>query len=60
MSPHFPAPASVRPAAAVNDAIRALVRGADGREWRQAERALYGLLRDEWVEAVREEMTAAA
>jgi hypothetical protein len=45
----------------VNEQIRALVRRAGGREWRQAERALYAVLRDEWVAAVgREEIVEAA
>lgn len=60
MSPNLLPVGSVRPAAVVNEAIRALVRGARGRRWTVAERALYGLLRDEWVEADREEMTTAA
>lgn len=52
---------SVRSAAAVNEAIRAIARRAQGRAWTHAERALYGLLRDEWVEALRrEEMGIAA
>ncbi|MEV4227226.1 hypothetical protein AB0J81_08980 [Streptomyces bobili] len=52
---------TVRSAAAVNQAIRAVVLRAQGRPWTHAERALYGLLRDEWVEALRrEEMGVAA
>lgn len=60
MSPDLVTRGSVRPAAVVNDAIRALVSRAAGRPWRQAERALYAELRDEWVAAMREEMTTAA
>lgn len=60
MSPDLNGPGSVRSAAAVNEAIRALVRGARGRSWTRAERALYDLLRDEWVTAERAEMTKAA
>ncbi len=55
MSPNPSAPGVVRPAAAVNEAIRAVVRGARDREWTQAERALYEQLRDEWVTAVARE-----
>ncbi|MFM9629349.1 hypothetical protein ACKI10_17200 [Streptomyces galilaeus] len=45
----------------MNQAIRAVVLRAQGRPWTHAERALYGLLRDEWVEALRrEEMGVAA
>jgi hypothetical protein len=46
----------------VNAAIRAIVVGAQGRPWREAERALYGLLLDEWVQAeqqVRDVVEAA-
>jgi hypothetical protein len=44
----------------VNASIRAVVRGAAGRAWTQAERALYDELRDEWVAAVRAEVVEAA
>jgi hypothetical protein len=44
----------------VNESIRALVVGAAGREWRQAERALYGLLLEEWEAAMRGEVVEAA
>ncbi|WP_338060777.1 hypothetical protein [Streptomyces viridochromogenes] len=44
----------------MNEAIRAVVRGAAGRPWTQAERALYEQLRDEWVAAVRAEIVEAA
>lgn len=61
MPPTIPAPAVVRPAAAVNATIRALVVRASGRPWTPEERALYGLLLEEWAQAVaREEMRAAA
>lgn len=50
-----------RPAVVVNEAIRALVHRASGRPWRQAERALYGLLLEEWEQARRaDELTIAA
>jgi len=52
---------SVRSAAAVNEAIRAIVVRAQGRAWTVAERTLYGLLLEEWVAALRaEEMSVAA
>lgn len=51
---------SVRSAAVVNAAIRAVVLRAQGRPWTHAERALYGLLLEEWAAAVRAEMTTAA
>jgi hypothetical protein len=44
----------------VNAQIRAIVVRAQGRAWTQAERALYGLLLEEWGQAVRAEMTTAA
>jgi hypothetical protein len=44
----------------VNAQIRAIVVRAQGRPWTQAERALYGLLLEEWEQAVRAEMTTAA
>lgn len=53
-------PVRVRPAEAVNDLIRAVVRGARASGWTQAERALYGELRDEWVAAVQADMAKAA
>lgn len=59
----FPSPSvrgSVRSAAVVNEAIRALVRRASGRPWTQAERTLYGLLLEEWAAAVRDEVVEAA
>jgi hypothetical protein len=39
----------------VNAAIRAIVVRAQGRPWTAAERALYGLLLEEWAEAVEAE-----
>lgn len=60
MSPNLPASGLVRSAAVVNEAIRAVVRGAQGRQWTQAERALYEQLRDEWLTALRDEVVEAA
>lgn len=60
MPPNPPTSGSARPAAVVNRDIRALVVRARGRRWTHAEQTLYGLLRDEWVEAERAEMTTAA
>jgi hypothetical protein len=60
MSPESLANGRVRSAAVVNEAIRAVVVGAQGRRWTQAERALYGLLLDEWAAALREEVVEAA
>ncbi|MEV7389642.1 hypothetical protein [Streptomyces sp. NPDC091215] len=60
MPPTPPAPGRVRPADVVNEAIRAVVRGARNRGWTQAERALYGELRDEWMSAVQADMASAA
>lgn len=54
MSPHSGHRGSVRPAAVVNDEIRAIVRGAQDRAWTFAERALYGLLLEEWETALRD------
>ncbi|QJT04337.1 hypothetical protein G9272_31970 [Streptomyces asoensis] len=52
---------SVRSAAAVNEAIRAIAWRARGREWKQAEKALYRLLVEEWVAAEqRAKMVTAA
>jgi hypothetical protein len=44
----------------VNAQIRAIVARAQGRAWTQAERALYGLLLDEWADAMRAEIVEAA
>lgn len=60
MSPDAVRPGSVRSADAVNEQIRALVRGARNRSWTRAEQALYALLRDEWVAAARDELVKAA
>lgn len=61
MSPTSPAPGLVRSAAAVNEAIRAIVVRAQGRAWTRAEQALYRLLVEEWEQARRaEEMGVAA
>jgi hypothetical protein len=60
MPPDLSAPGSVRSAAVVNAAIRAIVVGAQGRPWTVAERALYGLLLEEWAAAVRSEVVEAA
>lgn len=59
MSPTSPACGSVRPAAVVQADIHALLRETGGWLWGPT-RARYEALRDEWVEAVREEETAAA
>lgn len=56
-SPSPPGPA--RSAAAVQVEIRALLQETGGWLWGPT-RARYEQLRDEWVEAVREEMTTAA
>lgn len=59
----MPAPQTtreLRPAARINAEIRALVRATKGRRWTQAERALYGLLLEEWAAAVEKETAAAA
>lgn len=61
MPPTILACGPVRSAAVVNALIRAIVVGAQGRAWTPEERALYGLLLEEWAQAVaREEMRAAA
>lgn len=60
MPPNLPAVGLPRPAAAVNAAIRAIVTGAADRAWTQAERALYGLLLEEWEAALRGEVVEAA
>ncbi|MFF4834120.1 hypothetical protein [Streptomyces sp. NPDC001315] len=44
----------------MNEAIRAIVWRARGRQWTTAEQALYQLLVDEWVAAEQAEMTTAA
>ncbi|GKQ35214.1 hypothetical protein ALMP_17600 [Streptomyces sp. A012304] len=50
----------MRSAAVVNEQIRAIVVRAQGRPWTVAERALYGLLLEEWAAAVRSEVVEAA
>lgn len=61
MPPLPSCPTPVRPSAVVNAAIRAVVVRAQGRPWREAEKALYALLLEEWADAVQaEEMTTAA
>ncbi|MDQ0809768.1 hypothetical protein QFZ63_001482 [Streptomyces sp. B3I7] len=57
-SPSSPAGAA-RSAAAVDADIRALLRETGGWLWGPT-RERYEALRDEWVEAVRGEMTTAA
>ena len=54
-----PASAPARPAAAVDAEIRALMQETGGWLWGPT-RVRYEQLRDEWVAAVREEMTTAA
>ncbi|MFK0124869.1 hypothetical protein ACIQSP_16330 [Streptomyces nigra] len=44
----------------MNEEIRALVLRASGRQWTHAERALYGLLVEEWLRALQAEMVQAA
>lgn len=61
MTPEPARPGSERSAASVNESIRAIVVRAQGRPWTHAERELYGLLLDEWADALRrEEMGVAA
>jgi len=60
MSPHSSASGQLRPAAVVNEAIRALARAAWGRPFTDEERAEYQVLRDEWVLADRAEIVKAA
>lgn len=61
MPPFSSACGRLRSAAVVNEQIRALVVRARGRRWTHAERALYGLLREEWLAAVeRDEIVEAA
>lgn len=59
MPPSPPAPGSARPAAAVDEEIRALLEATGGWLWGPT-RERYEQLRDEWVEAVRGEITTAA
>ncbi len=60
MSPHSSSSSPVRSAAVVNEAIRTLARRAWGRPFTDEERALYQVLRDEWVAADRAEVVKAA
>ena len=60
MSPTPVGCGSVRSAAVVNEQIRSLVRRARDGRWTHAERALYGLLVEEWTAAVRAEVVKAA
>lgn len=60
MSPSPAPPGFVRPAAVVNEDIRQLARAAWGRPFTDEERAVYHLLRDEWVAADRAEVIEAA
>lgn len=60
MSPNSPATGRVRPAAVVNEAIRALVARAAGRPWTPEERDEYEQMLKEWADAVRAEGMAAA
>lgn len=59
MSPTPPAPGPARSAAVVQAEIHALLLSTGGWLWGPT-RERYERLRDEWVEAVREEMTTAA
>lgn len=60
MPPNPPAVGLVRSAAVVNAAIRAIVTRAQGRAWTPEERALYGLLLEEWEAAMRGDVVEAA
>lgn len=60
MSPHPSPDGTSRSADAVNEAIRELARAAWGRPFTDEERAVYHLLRDEWVAADRAEVVEAA
>lgn len=53
MSPSPEPSGLVRSAAVVNEDIRRLARGAWGRPFTDAERALYGMLLAEWAAADR-------
>ncbi|MFK4801596.1 hypothetical protein ACI3K5_23315 [Streptomyces sp. MPA0124] len=59
MSSTPPPPGAPRSAAAVDAEIRALLQSTGGWLWGPT-RARYEALRDEWVAAVREEITTAA
>lgn len=60
MPPNAARCGSVRSAMVVNAQIRAVVAGASGRRWTQAETALYRLLVDEWMAAERDDVGEAA
>lgn len=60
MSPSSSASGLPRSAAVVNEDIRQLARAAWGRPFTDEERAVYHLLRDEWVAADRAEVVKAA
>lgn len=60
MSPNPLPSGGVRSSAAVNEDIRALVRGAWGRPMTDDERARYEQLLVEWAAAVRAEIVTAA
>jgi uncharacterized protein YnzC (UPF0291/DUF896 family) len=60
MSPSSSPDGVVRSAAVVNEDIRALAQRSWGRPFTDEERARYQGLRDEWVAAVRQEITEAA
>jgi hypothetical protein len=59
MSPEFTTVGSARPADEVQSEIRSLLQSTGGWLWGPT-RELYERLRDEWIAAVREEMTTAA
>lgn len=59
MSSTPPSPGVSRSAAAVDAEIRALLEATGGWLWGPT-RARYEALRDEWVAAVRDEITTAA
>lgn len=59
MSPSPPVPGAARSAAVVDAEIRALLVSTGGWLWGPT-RERYERLRDEWVQAVRGEMTTAA
>lgn len=60
MPPTSSDPGPPRPAKVVNNLIRAIVVGAQDREWTAAEQALYRLLVDEWERAMRARVVEAA
>ncbi|MGW4670061.1 hypothetical protein [Streptomyces sp. NPDC004324] len=60
MSPTPPAPGQPRPAAVVNEDIRALARKSWGRPMTSEERARYEVLVVEWVAAEHGDVVTAA